>query len=68
MTHRITDAERIALARVPTESLIALAAPARRLPRELFAAPALLNVTLQRLVLARLKARELCLITRSHPS
>ena len=52
MTHRITDAERIALARVPTEALIALAAPA------------LLNITLQRLVLTRLKAGELCLLTR----
>lgn len=63
MTHRVTDAERIALARVPTESLISLAAPARRLPRDLLGCPALLNITLQRLVLTRLKAGELCLIT-----
>lgn len=63
MTHRITDAERIALARVPTESLIAMAAPDRRIPRNLFQAPALLNITLQRLVLTRLKAGELCLLT-----
>ena len=62
--HRITDAERAALARVPTESLIALAAPPRRLPRNLFAAPALLNITLQRMVLTRLKAGEFCLLTR----
>ena len=62
--HRITDAERAALARVPTEALIALAAPDRRIPRNLFQAPALLNITLQRLVLTRLKAGELCLLTR----
>lgn len=64
MTHRITDAERAALARVPAHALFALAAPKKRLPRSLFAEPQLLVLTLQRLVLQRLKAGELCLLTR----
>ena len=63
MTHRITDLERAALARVPAYALFALAAPAKRLPRGLFAEPRLLELTLQRMTLARLKAGEFCLIT-----
>lgn len=65
MTHRITNAERAALARVPAPALFALAAPAKRLPRSLFADPTLLIITLQRLVLARLKAGEFCLLTEA---
>jgi hypothetical protein len=67
MTHRITDAERAVLARVPATALFALASPQKRLPRSLFAEPQLLTLTLQRLALARMKAGEFCLLTRSAP-
>jgi hypothetical protein len=67
MTHRITDTERAALARVPPSALFALAAPTKRIPRSLFAEPQLLTLTLQRLALARMKAGEFCLLTRSAP-
>lgn len=62
--HPITDAERATLARLPNSALFALAAPQQRLPRQLFRDPTLLLITLQRLILARLKAGEFCLLTR----
>lgn len=67
MTHRITDTERAALARVPPSALFALAAPKKRLPRGLFSEPQVLIFTLQRMALSRMKAGEFCLLTGSRP-
>ena len=62
MTHRITDSERAALARVPVAELLPLAAPDRRTTLAVVREPRLAAVTLQRLALCRLKAGQLCLI------
>ena len=62
MTHRITDTEGAALARVPVAELLPLAAPDKRTTLAVLRDPRLATVTLQRLALVRLKAGQLCLI------